>query len=146
MLFQDGREDYRVCRSCHEDNGGEIARTRDRSDAASLAALLTERAARPPRFPGWREDADVSAISTFTPEPRALTRGGAAASLVIGGTGFASGDEIEYGHVGITNASAPVITATQVTLSVQASIAVPAGSYDLTYNDVVYRNVFDVRT
>jgi len=80
-------------------------------------------------------------------------------ALTIHGTNLASDDTYSYGHAGITNASAPVFTAVTydsdgnaltpfvdvLVLTVQASVAVPIGLYALTYEDTVYRNVFDVR-
>lgn len=146
MRFQDGIESDRRCPNCYEENGGTVARDEDRARAAEEAARLSADMEIPPTYPGWFDaTGDVCAISAFSSEPLRLTAGGASASLTISGTGFESGDEIEYGHAGITDASAASITSTQVTLSVQASGAVPVGLYSLTYNDITYRNVFDVR-
>jgi hypothetical protein len=160
MRFQDGIESDRRCPNCYEDGGGTIARNLDRAAAADIAARITEQYAAPPRFPGWFDETDaVVVLTTFTPEPRRLTRGGASETLTIKGSGLATTDTIEYGHAGITNASAAALTPVTydgdgnpespyedtLVLTVHASGAVPVGLYSLTYNDVVYRNVFDVR-
>lgn len=79
--------------------------------------------------------------------------------LTITGTHLAAADTYTYGHAGITNASSAVLTPVTydsdgntlaphvdtLVLTVQASGGVPVGLYELTYEDAVYRNVFDVR-
>jgi len=160
MRFQDGIESDRRCPNCYEENGGGIARDLDRAAAANLAAAITEQYAAPPIFGGWFDGTDeVCVLTEFDPEPRRLTRGGASATLTISGSGLAATDTITYGHAGITNASAASLTPVTydsegnpespyedvLVLTVQASVAVPAGLYSLVYNDVTYRNIFDVR-
>lgn len=146
ILHQDGVYTDRRCPNCYEPNGGEIERNRDRAAASELAGAISARFAHPAKFPFWLDDiTSVSVITTFTPEPRTLTRGGAPAALVVAGNGFASDATIAYGHAGITDAVSPVITSTSITLSVQASGAVPLGYHPFTLNDILYRNVFDVR-
>lgn len=158
MRFQDGIENDRRCPNCYEEGGGGIARDKDRAAASELAAQITEKFAAPPKFPFWfDETSSVAALLSFSPEPRRLTIGGGTQTLTITGTGLASTDTIEYGHAGITatasltpvtydsngNAESPYVDT--LVLTAQASGGVPAGLYSLTYNDVVYRNVFDVR-
>lgn len=160
MRVQDGIESDRRCPNHFEPNGGKIARDLDRAAAAEIASAITMEFAEPPRFPfefdPWD---DVRSLDTFSPEPRRLTIGGAAAALTITGQQLASTDAISYGHAGITNSIAPALTPVTydsdgnaltpfrdvLVLTVQASGAVPAGLYSLTYADTIYYNVFDVR-
>src|SRR5688500_6566805 len=91
VRYQDGIESDRRCPNCFEPNGGFIARNLDRAAASDLAARLTEEHSRPPLWPGWFDETDeVAALLTFTPEPRTLTAGGAAAVLTITGTGLST--------------------------------------------------------
>lgn len=160
IKYQDGIESDRRCPNCYEPNGGSLARDEDRARAAELAATLSAEMERPPTWPGWLDEFnDVTLLLTFAPEPRTLTAGGASAALTITGNGLATTDTITYSHAGITDAVAASLTPVTydsdgnaespywdvLVLTVQASIAVPAGLYSLTYNDVTYRNVFDVR-
>jgi hypothetical protein len=160
IKYQDGVESDFRCPNCYEDNGGELARDADRAAASELAALISEQHEIPPKHPGWADEfSEVCTILTFSPEPRTLTKGGASAVLTITGRNLATTDTITYGHAGITNASAASLTPVTfdsngntvaphwdvLVLTVQASGAVTNGLHTLTYNDVLYRNVFDVR-
>lgn len=75
-----------------------------------------------------------------------LSAGGASAIITITGYNHSSADVIEYGHAGITDAVAPSrnVAATETTLSVHASGAVPMGYYDLRFNSLPYRLFFRV--
>lgn len=157
---QDGIESDRRCPNHFEPNGGSLARDLDRAAASDISTAITMRFAEPPKFPfefdPWD---DVRVLDSFSPEPRRLTAGGAAAVLTITGSNLASNDTIVYGHAGITNSVAPALTPVTydsdgnaltpfhdvLVLTVQASIAVPPGLYKLTYEDAVYYNIFDVR-
>lgn len=160
MRVQDGIESDRRCPNHWEPNGGSIARDLDRAAASELAASITAKYAEPPKFPFSFDNFDAcSAVSLLSPSPRRLTAGGSAAVLTITGTRLLSTDTIVYGHVGITNSIAAVLTPVTydgngnaltpfvdtLTLTVVASGAVPPGLYTLLYNSSIFRNVFDVR-
>lgn len=67
------------------------------------------------------------------------------ASVLLRGVRLAATDAISYTS-GITDSVAPVITATMITLTVVASLsAIPGDHYHITFNDVTYRDVFQVR-
>ena len=140
MKLQDGQAHLRVCTHCFEENGGEFARQLDRAAASELAAALTESEARPPIHPGWFEPSVVSAVTSFTPEPLRLTRGGVSAVMTVTGTGFQSSDVIAYSS-GISDAAARIITSTSVQLTLQATLAAAVGDHSITYNDILYRRV-----
>lgn len=160
MFLQDGiAEDHR-CPNCYEPNGGKIERDLQRAAASELAAAITTRFASPARFPEWLDAiTSVRVLDSFTPEPRRLTVGGSSAVLTITGSGLTATDTIVYGHAGITNAVSPLLVPVTydsdgnavspyhdvLSLTVQASGAVPVGAYSLTYDDITYNGVFDVR-
>jgi hypothetical protein len=139
---QDG---YRVCIHCFEEGGGEDERDLDRANAARIAASLTEKEMRPPKFPGWFDGEATPVIYDFSARPLRLVRGGASQVLTLTGSGFQATDTIAYGGSGISDASAPVIASTSVVLTVQASVGATLGLQTLTVAGDVYRNVFDVR-
>lgn len=159
MKFQDGIESDRRCPNCYAPNGGELARTISRARASEIAGRITEEYAAPSRFPGWFDDTTDAALITFSPEPRMLTRGGSSAPLTITGTNLSATDSYSYGHAGITNASVAVLTPVTydsdgnavtpyvdtLVLTLQVSLAVPIGLYNLTYEGALYRGVLDVR-
>ena len=160
MRYQDGVESDHRCPNCFEPNGGPIQRELEGAAAKELAASISAKCAPPPKFPYWLDDLIAGGVITrFDPAPRRLTRGGSSATLTIYGSGLQTTDTIAYGHAGITNASAAVLTPVTydsdgnaltpfedvLVLTVQASGAVPLGYKTLTYNDVIHHNAFDVR-
>jgi len=159
MRFQDGLEDDRRCPNHFAPNGGEVARDLQRAQASEEAAAMTERYSAPPAFPGWFDETELPALVEFSDRPVILRRGGASVVLTIQGTNLALDDAITFGHAGITSAVSPALTPVTydsdgnpqtpfvdiLVLTVQASVAVPIGLYELAYDGNVYRDVFDVR-
>lgn len=94
----------------------------------------------------------VSVLETITssfgewPIGVQLSAGGASAIVTLGGYNHSSADVIEYGHAGITDAVAPSrnVAATETTLTIHVSGAVPLGYYDLRVNSLPYRQFFRV--
>jgi len=81
-----------------------------------------------------------SAVLSITPNPVNMWSGQTVA-VTIRGAGFTAAPT--YSSPLLTNASAPVVTATQITLSVKADEAIAAGTYGLTLDGKTY-NVFQI--
>lgn len=159
IRFQDGIESDRRCPNHYAPDGGEIARDLRRAAASELAASLTAQYAAPPLYGGWADPTTAAALLTFSARPLRLSRGGPAVALTIEGTNLAADDEITYGHAGVTDSVAPALTPVTydsdgnaltpfvdvLALTVQASVAVPAGLYALIYEGGTYQRCFDVR-
>lgn len=160
MHIQDGVASDHRCPNDFEPNGGTLARNRERDAASDLAASISARFAGGPKFPyDFNDYTSARTILSFSPEPRTLTRGGAAAALTITGVNLSEDDEIVYGDAGITDAGDPALTPVTydssgntnaphwdvLVLLVQASGGTPFGAHSLTYGDQTYYNVFEVR-
>lgn len=145
---------------CFEPDGDSTALDLKRAYVSKIAARIAAGHAQPPKAPdgvpyaGITELAAVEGItqirwgSGFTSVPPViLSRGGSAVAVRLTGFGFdEDDDEIEYGAAGITDSTSPVFdSATQISLSVQASGGMSAGEYTLTFNDTVWQAVFSVR-
>lgn len=79
---------------------------------------------------------------TLIPAQIELEVGAASVSFSIRGVGFTAAPA--YGHAGIMNASPAVVTSSQITVDVEASGAVPPGTYSLTIAGVEYPDFFIV--
>lgn len=89
------------------------------------------------------EERGGATISLIEPASLTLEAGGASATITIYGTGLA--DIVPtYGHAEITDASAQVVTDTQITLDVEASITCPLSTQSLTIGEVEVPNYFSV--
>lgn len=66
-------------------------------------------------------------------------------TIVIYGTGLADA-VLDYGTADLTDASAPVMTPTRITLSVVCGGLPALGSFDLTVAGVVFSNFFTITT
>jgi hypothetical protein len=66
-----------------------------------------------------------------------------AKTLLLLGRDFSADDTIT-GSTGLT-LSVTLRTATQTTLSVTADVSMSPGTFSMTFNDVVFRNIFSVR-
>ena len=87
-------------------------------------------------------DSNGSAVTCATPLRMLRT---VAATLLLTGIKFSASDVISY-STGISNASAIVRTATLTTLTLIADVSMTAGDhYHLTFNNIIYRDVFSVR-
>ena len=80
-------------------------------------------------------------IARITPRPVSIPRTQNRA-LTIYGTGFTVAPT--YSDAGLTNFAAPVITSTQITLSIQAGGAMAIGFYNLTLGSHQVANVIEV--
>lgn len=142
LVWQDG---LYVCRlNCYEENGGTIDRDIERARAAKLAAILTVRESRPPQQAGWDDDQNISLISSVTPRPLILNRGGASGTLTLTGVNFTATDTITYDTPAITN-SVVLITDTLISLTVAASSLCAVGDHTLLYNATPMRSCISVR-
>lgn len=81
-------------------------------------------------------------ITSIEPIPTSLAIGGAEVVVSIRGTGFTAAPT--YGHTGIVNHVAPVVTATLITLQIKANGGTPAGRYSLTLGAIVMPNAIYV--
>lgn len=86
---------------------------------------------------------DSDGIWVTQTSPLAMFRG-EAITLLLNGRRFASTDTITY-STGISDDSAISRTDTVTTLSIIADLGMGAGSYSLTFNGHVYRNILSVR-
>lgn len=136
---------------CYEPDGDEVDRDLRRAYAARQAARITMTRAHPPVAPdgvpynGPLDLVDEGWITTITPNPIVLSRGGAAVAVTLDGVSVVASDTIAYGDAGITDAAPPSLVDNTWTLSVQASVGVAVGKYTFTYNGTVWQAVFDVR-
>lgn len=72
-------------------------------------------------------------------------RGGPAQVVLLGGQRLSSSDTIAYSS-GLSDSVAPVITETQITLTIiAAGGATPSDYYNLTFNGSAFRGIFGVR-
>lgn len=149
MRIQSGLHVGAMC--CYEENGGSVERDIRRAQASILASELSAKELTPPMhdgdpYYGVEEVPAQSFVTTITPNPISLARGGPSVAVSLTGNNFAATDTITYGNAGITDASAPVLASALLrTLSVQASGAMPIGKYSFTFNGTPWPSVFDVR-
>lgn len=158
MREEDG---LKVCPECFNPHGGVKERDLERAAAAAQAASEGAREERPPKFPGWSDDREITIVNAFSVRPLVLSRGGAAGALRITGVGMSSADVILYGAAGLTDAALPVYSQLLSTpaspfdrepvqvesyadLSMQASGGMQPGLYSLTYNGSLFHEVFSV--
>lgn len=86
---------------------------------------------------------DVNGAAVSAAAPLYLHTGGSAVTVKLGGQNFSSSDTISYTS-GISDNSAPTVTATLITLSIKATGS--AGDfYSLIFNGTTFRNIFRVR-
>lgn len=136
---------------CYEPEGGSGDRDLRRVAGDRMAAVLAAKEARQTEFMGEffygvQEVPDQSFVTTITPNPIVLIRGGAAVPVILGGNNFASSDTILYGGAGgITDAAPPnLVSSTQWDLNVQASIGMQVGLFSFTFNGTVWPSVFQI--
>ena len=86
---------------------------------------------------------DAVSITSTPTWPVRITNDVTTATLNFVGVGFTSGMTISYGHAGITDDVAPVITATTLVLELVAT-GVPAGLYNLTIAGKTYYRVLEI--
>jgi len=81
-------------------------------------------------------------ITSHTAFPVRLTNGGASVAISITGVGFTSDIAISYDDVGLTNNTAPVITATTIALDIEAGAPIEAshGLHHITIAGTALRN------
>lgn len=128
---------------CYEPNGGVLERDIQRSDADVLAADL-EAHISVHEEDGVIGTEGLSAVTALTPSVVELAAGGVAVPWVLTGVGFTAADTLDYGTVDVTDAVAPVITSTQITLSLVAAVG-SRGDYDFTFNSTPFRGCIRVR-
>lgn len=120
--------------------------------AAHLSVNKPGKELRPPvgpsgkPYPGVTPYAPDVWITTLTPNPLVLTRGGAAGVLSVLGGGFSSSDTFSY-STGISDAASPFLSSDDLwTLTVHASGGAPVGVHPMTFNSTnLWQSVFDVR-
>lgn len=140
MLVQEG---YDICIDDYEPNGMQIGRERERASAAHVVSAAMSRVT-PPRFSNTSINPRPPAVTRLDPGILELSPGGASATLELTGTNLSSDDTLDYGYSELVDASAPVFTATLVTLEIEANAGATPGYYDLTYNGQVFRKAFRV--
>jgi hypothetical protein len=104
----------------------------NRSDAPSYSTTTTRTAETVSRIMSGGE----------TVERVTLTAGGAAVTVLIYGSGLTSAPT--YGHAGITDDVAQVITSSLITIVVEAAGGTPDGLYSLTVAGMEIPNFFSV--
>lgn len=149
IVREDGRE---VCPMCKDTLTAEW-KARETSYVAGVREEAVRRLFQPPQVSiRPLQETIPSAVTSITNSagvwlsqstPLNLIRG-VAATLLLNGVRFSSTDTITY-STGITDSSSPTRTSSLTTLSVVADPGMSAGSYSLTFNGHVYRNIFSVR-
>lgn len=81
-------------------------------------------------------------VAIVSPHRTHLT--GVAQTITVYGTGFTASTAISYGSASVIDAATPVITSTQITLSIVESSPYAAGLYSLSVGGVVIPEVFEV--
>lgn len=77
--------------------------------------------------------AGASSVTRISPTTLNLTKGGASGTVTLTGVNFSASDTVAASNANIT-VSKSVDSATQITLTISASGATPAGDHSLTFN------------
>ena len=135
LVEQDG---YDLCRTLCADEMSVSA------DNIRLAEQLAQTDSMAPNdSPPSNAFTDAVSITSTPTWPVRITNGGAAVALAFVGVGFEATTTIAYGHAGITDNTAPVITATTIDLDLVAA-GVTAGLYNLTIAGKTYYRVLEI--
>lgn len=118
----------------------------EEANVSEVKQLSAERLMMPPQFStraltephaaAVTSIVDANSLPISPQNPIRLKNGSSAVSVTLAGQYFTSGITFTY-PTGVTNHSAPVITTTSITLSLDGGATIVGGLYDLILNDGV---------